>query len=113
MKKSTKKLLGGLVLVGSVIGGYIMWKRAQEMGFGALGMTENQARQARIVRQMAKWKGMDLTPKPVTYERVLPNGMTQEFARKYLDFLESRKKPITYRHFSPTSMGLPTDEVVR
>ena len=117
MKKSTKKGLGVAAILGAAIGGLVMWRRSKSNAAGLAALSPNQQKQARIVRQFAKRMGRDLKPKPVVVERVLPNGMTQSYARKYLAWLNKRARErgttYTHKHISPSSLALPVDEAVR
>lgn len=118
MKKlSKKKKLGLGLLVGGIVVGVIVWQRSKQPSLSTEGFTMGQLRQARYIRQWAKRAGKDLSPKPVVYEKVLPNGMTQEYARKYMSWLhgraQERGKSYTHKHISPSSLALPVGEAVR
>jgi len=118
MKKGTKKTLGAGLLLTSVILGVVLYKRSKQPSTSGLAaLSPNQAKQARLVRQFAKRMGRDLTPKPVVVEKVLPNGMTQSFARKYVGWLNDRSAQrgtkYTHKHISPSSLALPVDQAVR
>jgi len=117
MKKSTKKALGAALLGLAVVGGVILYKRSTQPGLSTEGFTTGQLKHARHVRQMAAWMGKDISPKTVVEEKVLANGMTQGYARKYMAWLndraQQRGKSYTHKHISPSSLALPTDEAVR
>lgn len=115
MKRTTKQTLGAGLLLGSLLTGVFLYKRSKQPGMskGLAGFTPKQIRHARIVRQMAKRQGIDLKPKPKVVEKVLPNGMTQSYAKKYVEWLRTRVKHPTYKHISPSSLALPVDEAVR
>lgn len=114
MKKSTKETLGAGLLLGSLILGVAVYRRSKG---GTKGFTTGQLQHARYVRQWAKRAGKDISPKPVVAEKVLPNGMTQEYARKYVAWLNNRAKvhgsKYTHKHISPSSLALPVGEAVR
>jgi hypothetical protein len=119
MKKSTKQTLGAGFLLTSVILAVVAYKRSKQPGlstgvtrvFGKL--TVKDLRRKRISQQLAAMRGD--TAKEIDYsnaERVLPNGMTQSFARSYRSALLGRQKTRKYRYFSSKTMGLPADKVV-
>ena len=90
MKKSTKQTLGAGLLIGSIIVGVFLYKRGKQPQ-NVEGLTAGQARRARVIRNFAARRGIDITPKKQVVERVLPNGMTPSYARKYkawLDFVK-------------------------
>jgi len=108
-------LLGLGMIAGAAILGAAWLLRSSSSSTS--GFTPAQRRHARHVRQWAKWAGKDISEKPQTAERVLPNGMTRSYAKKYLAYLNERQARLgtryTYKHISPNSMALPVGEAVR
>jgi hypothetical protein len=119
MKRQTKQTLGAGLLLGSVILGVFLYKRSRQPGLSTDGVTrvlgaitEKELRRGRRIRQMMALKGETPKVRDNRVERVLPNGMTQKFARKYRQMLLDRKKQPKVRYYSSEGMGLPHDKVV-
>lgn len=119
MKKSTKQTLGAGLLLGSIITAIVLHKRMKQPGLSTgvtrvIGkLSDKDFRRKRIMQQVAAMRGDK--PRSVDYskpEKVLPNGMTQRFARKYRNVLLGRQKKEKVRYFSSKTMGLPADKVV-
>lgn len=118
MKNKTKQTLGAGLLLSSVILGVFLYKRSRQPGlstgatrvFGAI--TKQELRRGRRIRQMMALRGDVPKVKDNRVEKVLPNGMTQSFARKYRAALLGRQKKQKVRHYSSDNMGLPHDKVV-